>query len=100
MVTATVRAVSAARGLDHLGCYVLPGGVPDPRPGLQQARVAEDLGLGTAWISERYDTKDLPSLAGAIGQVTERIRHRRRRSRTRASGTPWCSRRWARPCRR
>ena len=74
MATATVRAVSTVRGLDHLGCYVLPGGVPDPRPGLQQARVAEDLGFGTAWISERYDTKDLPALAGAIGQVTERIR--------------------------
>src|SRR6478609_5734393 len=74
MATATVRAVSTVRGLDHLGCYVLPGGVPDPRPGLQQARVAEDLGFGTVWISERYDTKDLPALAGAIGQVTERIR--------------------------
>ena len=26
------------------------------------------------WIGERFDTKDLPSLAGAIGQVTERVR--------------------------
>ncbi len=74
MVTATVRGVSTARGLDRLGCYVLPGGVPDPRPGLEQAKVAENLGFGTAWISERYDTKDLPALAGAIGQVTSRIR--------------------------
>lgn len=63
-----------SRGLDRLGCYVLPGGVPDPRPGLHQAKVAEDIGFGTAWISERYDTKDLPALAGAIGQVTTRIR--------------------------
>ena len=74
MVTATVRGVSTARGLDRLGCYVLPGGVPDPRPGLLQAKAAEDLGFGTAWISERYDTKDLPALVGAIGQVTARIR--------------------------
>ncbi|HEY2330595.1 MAG TPA: TIGR03857 family LLM class F420-dependent oxidoreductase [Acidimicrobiales bacterium] len=57
-----------------LGCYVLPGGVPDPRPGLDQARTAEAIGLGTVWIGERYDTKDLPSLAGAISQVTERVR--------------------------
>jgi 5,10-methylenetetrahydromethanopterin reductase len=57
-----------------LGCYVLPGGVPDPRVGLDQARVAESIGLGAVWIGERYDTKDLPSLAGAIGQVTSRIR--------------------------
>jgi len=57
-----------------LGCYVLPGGVPDPRVGLDQARSAEHLGFGTIWIGERYDTKDLPSLAGAISQVTERVR--------------------------
>jgi probable F420-dependent oxidoreductase len=59
---------------DLLGCYVLPGGVPDPRPGLTQARRAEEIGLGTVWIGERYDTKDLPSLAAAIGGVTERVR--------------------------
>ena len=59
---------------DELGCYVLPGGVPDPRPALDQARVAERVGLGTVWIGERYDTKDLPSLASAIGQVTGRVR--------------------------
>ncbi len=56
-----------------LGSYVLPGGVPDPRPGLAQARNAEAAGLGTVWIGERYDTKDLPSLAGALSQVTSRV---------------------------
>ena len=66
--------MDASRGLDRLGCYVLPGGVPDPRPGLEQATRAEALGFGTAWLSERYDTKDLPALAGAISQVTRRIR--------------------------
>ena len=60
--------------LGRLGCYVLPGGVPDPRKGLDQARAAEALGLGAVWIGERYDTKDLPSLAGAIGQVTSDVR--------------------------
>jgi 5,10-methylenetetrahydromethanopterin reductase len=53
---------------------VLPGGVRDPRAGLAQAQAAEALGLGTVWIGERYDTKDLPSLAGAISQVTSRPR--------------------------
>jgi 5,10-methylenetetrahydromethanopterin reductase len=56
-----------------LGCYVLPGGVPDPRPAIGQALSAERLGLATVWIGERYDTKDLPSLAGAIGQATSRV---------------------------
>jgi probable F420-dependent oxidoreductase len=65
---------ASGRTADRLGCYVLPGGVSDPRPGLDQARRAEALGLGTVWIGERYDTKDLPSLAGALSQVTERVR--------------------------
>lgn len=57
----------------HLGCYVLPGGVADARPAITQAVAAETLGLGAVWIGERYDTKDLPSLAGALTQVTERV---------------------------
>lgn len=57
-----------------LGSYVLPGGVSDPRPVVEQARCAEALGLGTAWIGERYDTKDLPSLAGALTQTTTTLR--------------------------
>ena len=46
----------------------------DSRPAISQARAAEELGLGAVWIGERYDTKDLPSLAGAISQVTSRTR--------------------------
>ncbi|MFF4767351.1 TIGR03857 family LLM class F420-dependent oxidoreductase [Streptomyces sp. NPDC001255] len=57
-----------------LGCYVLPGGVSDPRAGLDQARAAERAGMDAVWIGERYDTKDLPSLAGALSQVTSRVR--------------------------
>ncbi len=34
---------------------------------------AEALGLSSVWIGERYDTKDLPSLAGALSQVTHRV---------------------------
>jgi probable F420-dependent oxidoreductase len=56
-----------------LGCYVVPGGVPDPRCALDEARSAEALGLGAVWIGERFDTKDLPSLAGAISQVTRHV---------------------------
>jgi probable F420-dependent oxidoreductase len=57
-----------------LGCYVVPGGVRDPLRALDEARAAEALGLGAVWIGERFDTKDLPSLAGAISQVTEQVR--------------------------
>jgi probable F420-dependent oxidoreductase len=58
----------------RLGAYVLPGRVKNPGLAIGQARTAEHLGLGTVWISERWGTKDLGVLAGAIGQVTERIR--------------------------
>src|ERR1700743_2564233 len=53
-----------------LGAYVLPGRVPDPRPAIAQARAAEELGLGTVWVSERWGTKDFAILAGALSQVT------------------------------
>lgn len=66
--------VSAHRPPRLLGCYVLPGGVSDPRPIVEQAGCAEAAGLGTAWIGERYDTKDLPSLAGALTQTTTAVR--------------------------
>ncbi|HVW41716.1 MAG TPA: TIGR03857 family LLM class F420-dependent oxidoreductase [Amycolatopsis sp.] len=53
-----------------LGAYALPGRVADPRPAIAQGRAAEELGLGTVWISERWGTKDFAVLAGALGQVT------------------------------
>ena len=79
-----------------LGRYVLPGGVRDPRVALEQARATEALGFGAVWIGERFDTKDLPSLVGAIGQVTERVRIG---VAVTVPGVviPWSSRRWADP---
>lgn len=50
---------------------MLPGAAPDPRTALTEARLARKLGLGALWIGERYDSKDLPSLAGALSQVAE-----------------------------
>ncbi|HVV08137.1 TIGR03857 family LLM class F420-dependent oxidoreductase [Amycolatopsis sp.] len=60
--------------MSRLGCYVLPGAAQDPRRGLGEARAAEEMGLDAVWIGERYDSKDLAALAGAIGQVTGRVR--------------------------
>lgn len=54
--------------------YALPGRVSDPTVAVEQARIAEELGLGTVWISERYGSKDLGVLAGAIAATTRRIR--------------------------
>uniref|UniRef100_A0A5Q5CKD6 Luciferase family protein n=1 Tax=Mycobacterium sp. (strain JLS) TaxID=164757 RepID=A0A5Q5CKD6_MYCSJ len=57
-----------------LGAYVLPGRVTDPGAVVDQARAAERLGLRTVWLSERWGTKDLGVIAGAVSQVTETIR--------------------------
>src|SRR3984957_20280078 len=58
--------------LSRLGAYVLPGAARDPASGIGQARATERMGLGTTWIGERYDTKDLGALAGALSQVPSR----------------------------
>ena len=68
------ESVTDLTGVQRLGCYVLPGGIRDPRKGIDEAKQAERIGFGTVWIGERYDTKDLPSLAGAISQVTSSVR--------------------------
>ena len=56
----------------ELGVYTLPGRVADPRPALDDARAAEDAGLGSVWISERPDVKEAATLSGAVGALTSR----------------------------
>ena len=60
--------------LPALGAYVLPGRVSDPTIAVGQAQMGEHIGLGSIWISERYGTKDLGVLGGAIAQATDEIR--------------------------
>jgi 5,10-methylenetetrahydromethanopterin reductase len=57
-----------------LGCYVSPGRVSDPRVALAEAVLADRNGLDAIWIAEKYDFKDLPALAGAIGARTTSVR--------------------------
>lgn len=56
-----------------LGAYTVPGRVSDPTVAVGQAQMAEHLGLARIWISERYGTKDLGVLGGAISQSTADI---------------------------
>lgn len=60
--------------LDRLGGYVLPGGPLDARPAIEQARALEAAGLGSVYIGERYATKDLGAIAGALTQTTTTAR--------------------------
>ncbi|MEO1916618.1 MAG: TIGR03857 family LLM class F420-dependent oxidoreductase [Myxococcales bacterium] len=59
---------------DELGCYLLAGQPKSPRDLLDEARGAEALGLGTAFISERYQSKEAATLCGAAAASTETIR--------------------------
>ena len=58
----------------ELACYLLAGQPKSTRDILDEARGAEALGLGTAFISERYQSKEAATLCGAAGGVTESIR--------------------------
>jgi len=55
----------------ELGFYALPGHTRTPADLLDEVRAAEALGIGSAWISERYDVKEVAALAGAAGAVTQ-----------------------------
>jgi len=58
---------------DTVFSYVLPGKVPDPRAGLDQAREAERIGLAGIFLSERWETKELGATMGALTQATNRL---------------------------
>ena len=62
------------RVLDELGYYLLAGaGGEGPATLMDEARRGEELGMGTAFISERWNVKEAASLTGAACAVTNRM---------------------------
>lgn len=62
------------RMLDELGYYLLAGAGGDgPAALVDEARHGEDMGFGTAFISERWNVKEAASLVGAACAVTDRM---------------------------
>jgi probable F420-dependent oxidoreductase len=59
--------------LPELGFYALAGEAEQPRQLVQEAADAEDLGLGHAFISERWSTKEAATISGALGAVSENL---------------------------
>ncbi len=59
--------------LPELGFYTLPGAPGSPRELIAEVAEAEALGLGTAFISERFNIKEAATLSGAVGAVSEQI---------------------------
>ena len=62
------------RTFDELGFYTLAGQAASSRDLLDEVRQGEAMGLGTVFVSERYDKKEAATLCGAAGAVSERIR--------------------------
>lgn len=62
------------RPLDQLGYYLLAGaGGEGPATLMEEARRGEQMGFGTAFISERWNVKEAASLVGAACAVTSRM---------------------------
>lgn len=58
----------------ELGFYTLAGAPDSPRELIDEVRDAEAMGLGAAFISERFNVKEASTLSGAAGAVSEEIR--------------------------
>jgi probable F420-dependent oxidoreductase len=69
----TTDPLPQATPLDELGFYTLAGQADSSRDLVDEVRLAERLGLGSAFISERFDKKEAGVLSGAAGAVSERM---------------------------
>ncbi len=59
--------------LDELGFYTLAGQPGSSRDLVDEVGLAEQLGLGSVFISERFDKKEAAVLSGAVGAVSQRL---------------------------
>jgi len=57
----------------ELGFYALPGYAPDPTSVYDEITSGEQLGLGSVWISERHNTKDIGVMSGIAAATTKRM---------------------------
>jgi len=63
----------ASLPLDRLGFYTLAGQPGSTRDLIEEVRDGEQLGLGTVFISERYNLKEAATMCGAVGAVSDGI---------------------------
>ena len=64
-VQATGTGVDAAPAMNEIGFYTLAGAPKSPRDLLDEVRAGEAMGLGSAFISERWNIKEAATLSGA-----------------------------------
>ena len=59
--------------MNEIGCYTLAGAPSSPRDLIGEISDAETMGIGAAFISERFNIKEALTLSGAVGAVSEHI---------------------------
>lgn len=59
--------------MNELGFYTLAGAPESPRELLDEVRSAEAMGLGAAFVSERFNVKEAATLCGAAAAVSSEI---------------------------
>ena len=65
--------VTRPERLTELSFYTLAGPSDSPRDLLGEVRLGEEMGIGSALISERFNLKDAPTLCGAAAAVSEQL---------------------------
>ena len=58
----------------ELAFYGLAGAATSPADLIQECREGEALGLGTVFLSERFNIKEIATISGVAGAVTSRMR--------------------------
>ncbi|CAN5200197.1 TIGR03857 family LLM class F420-dependent oxidoreductase [soil metagenome] len=66
-------ATTAPQEFPELACYGLAGHSASPRDLLDEVALAERLGLGSVFLSERFNVKDAAVMAGAAAAASTRI---------------------------
>jgi probable F420-dependent oxidoreductase len=62
-----------ATAYNELSFYALGGAATSPRDVIAECHKAEALGLGSAFLSERFNVKEAATICGAMGAVTQRL---------------------------
>jgi probable F420-dependent oxidoreductase len=73
LYAATMIRTSQNERLSNLGFYTLAGAPKSPRDLIAEVHDAERIGLGWAFISERFNIKEAATLSGAVGAVSSTL---------------------------
>ena len=72
-MTPSPAPAPTTRRLTELGFYGLAGQPDSSRDLIGEVRTGEALGLGSIFLSERFDKKEIGVLSGAAGAVSDEL---------------------------